>query len=114
MESFRKTLIEKQHLVRDSQRVVIIGGGPVGLELAGEIRASIYSGIAASRISTGAPKNAPLRPVGRLTRTNRSISPNRSQNPTTPRGCKSCSKAKERADLTSQLGEIQQVHQMKM
>lgn len=39
MVSFRKVLTEKQKLIQNSNNIVVIGAGPVGLELCGEIRA---------------------------------------------------------------------------
>lgn len=36
---FQHLLMEKQNCIRDSSRIAVIGAGPVGLELAGEIRA---------------------------------------------------------------------------
>jgi apoptosis-inducing factor 2 len=41
MESFKRVLVNKQQLLRQSNSIVIIGAGPVGLEMAGEIR-SLY------------------------------------------------------------------------
>jgi apoptosis-inducing factor 2 len=36
---FQTLLVEKQKLIREAKKIAIIGAGPVGLELAGEIRA---------------------------------------------------------------------------
>lgn len=38
-KQFKDTLIEKQKIIQSSKSILIVGGGPVGVELAGEIKA---------------------------------------------------------------------------